>query len=42
MRLGGKRTAIRSYVAELGGSRALLRKFNVVDDVVKLATKINV
>jgi hypothetical protein len=42
MRLGGKRTAIRSYVAELGGSRALLRKFNVVDDVVKLATKIKV
>lgn len=42
MRLGGKRAAIRSYVAELGGSRALMSKFNVVDDVVKLATKIRV
>lgn len=42
MRLGGKRTAIRSFVDELGGSRALLRKFNVVDDVVKMAAKLKV
>jgi hypothetical protein len=42
LRLGGKRSAIKAFVAESGGSAALLRKFNVVDDVVKLAGKIRV